>query len=218
MIRVLIIDDHPVVADGVAAVFDRTADIRLVQSVETLEDALATLSGTTPDVVLLDVRLRGADGLSAIGTLLAARPALRVIVFSAYDLDEYVFGAIRAGARGYLLKGAAGAELVAAIRKVHAGESYLSQSLSAKLVDEMQTRSHGSRLLTPRETMVLRLMAAGLSNREIAGSLTISERTVKFHVTSILNKLGADNRTQAVALAGRRGILSWEAIGEDKSG
>jgi DNA-binding NarL/FixJ family response regulator len=218
MIRVLIIDDHPVVADGVAAVLDRTSDIRLVQSVETLEDALATLSRTTPDVVLLDVRLRGADGLSAIGTLLAARPALRVIVFSAYDLDEYVFGAIRAGARGYLLKGAAGAELVAAIRKVHAGESYLSQSLSAKLVDEMQTRSHRSRLLTPRETMVLRLMAAGLSNREIAGSLTISERTVKFHVTSILNKLGADNRTQAVALAGRRGILSWEATGEDKSG
>jgi len=81
----------------------------------------------------------------------------------------------------------------------------------------MQTRSHGSRLLTPREMMVLRLMAAGLSNREIAGSLTISERTVKFHVTSILNKLGADNRTQAVVLAGRRGILSWEAIGEDKS-
>jgi DNA-binding NarL/FixJ family response regulator len=207
MIRVLIVDDHPVVHDGVAAVLNRTPDIRLVQSVETMDDAAAALSRSTPDVVLLDVRLRGADGLSAISTLLAARPTLRVIVFSAYDLDEYVFGAIRAGARGYLLKGAGSGELVAAIRKVNAGDSYLSPSLSAKLVDEMQARSRGSRLLTPRELMVLRLMAAGQANREIASSLAISERTVKFHVTSILNKLGADNRTQAVAMAGRRGIL-----------
>jgi DNA-binding NarL/FixJ family response regulator len=207
MIRVLIVDDHPVVHDGVAAVLNRTPDIRLVQSVETMDDAAAALSRSTPDVVLLDVRLRGADGLSSISTLLAARPALRVIVFSAYDLDEYVFGAIRAGARGYLLKGAGSGELVAAIRKVNAGDSYLSPSLSAKLVDEMQARSHGSRLLTPRQLMVLRLMAAGQANREIASSLAISERTVKFHVTSILNKLGADNRTQAVAMAGRRGIL-----------
>jgi len=230
MIRVLIVDDHPVVHDGVAAVLNRTSDIRLVGAVETVEEAVAWLArakppsraerasaslaeasgGGGPDVVLLDIRLRGADGLSAIGTLVAARPALRVIMFSAYDVDEYVFGAIRAGARGYLLKGAAGAELVAAIRKVHAGESYLSPSLSAKLVDQMQARSHGSRLLTPRELMVLRLMAAGQSNREIAGSLAITERTVKFHVTAILNKIGADNRTQAVALAGRRGILPTE--------
>jgi DNA-binding NarL/FixJ family response regulator len=207
MIRVLIVDDHPVVHDGVAAVLNTTHDIRLVQSVETVEDAVAALSRATPDIVVLDVRLRGTDGISALGTLLAARPGLRVIVFSAYDLDDYVFGAIRAGARGYVLKGAAGAELVAAIRKVHAGESYLSSSLSAKLVDQMQARSHGSRFLTPREMMVLRLMAAGQSNREIAGSLAITERTVKFHVTAILNKIGADNRTQAVALASRRGIL-----------
>ncbi|MGH9312297.1 MAG: LuxR C-terminal-related transcriptional regulator [Vicinamibacterales bacterium] len=207
MIRVLLVDDHPVVHDGVAAVLNRTPDIRLVQAVENLENALAALEGTKPDVALLDVRLRGADSLSAIGTLVAARPALRVIVFSAYDVDEYVFGAIRAGARGYLLKGAAGAELATAIRKVHGGESYLSPQLSTKLVDEMQTRSRGSRLLTPRESVVLRLMAAGLSNKEIAGSLGITERTVKFHVTGVLNKLGAENRTQAVALAGRRGIL-----------
>jgi DNA-binding NarL/FixJ family response regulator len=207
MIRVLIVDDHPVVHDGVAAVLNRTPDIRLVQSVETLDEAIATLSGTNPDVVLLDIRLPGADGVSGVGALLGERPALRVIVFSAYDLDEYVFGAIRAGARGYLLKGAAAAELVTAIRKVHAGDSYLSPRLSAKLVDQMQARPGGSRLLTARELMVLRLIAAGLPNREIASSLAISERTVKFHVTAILNKLGADNRTQAVALAGRRGIL-----------
>jgi DNA-binding NarL/FixJ family response regulator len=210
MIRVLLVDDHPVVHDGVAAVLNRTPDIRLVQSVETVDAAVAALSRYNPDIVLVDVRLRDEDGLSAIGTLLAARPGVRIVVFSAYDVDEYVFGAIRAGARGYLLKGAASGELALALRKVFDGESYLSPSLSAKLVDEMQARQHGSRLLTARQVMVLRLMAAGLSNREIAGSLAISERTVKFHVTSILNKLGADNRTQAVALAGRRGILPLE--------
>jgi DNA-binding NarL/FixJ family response regulator len=206
-IRVLIVDDHPVVHDGVAAVLNRTADIRVAQAVETLDEAVAVLERAKPDVVLLDIRLRGPDGLAGIGTLLQARPGLRVIMFSAYDLDEFVFGALRAGARGYLLKGAAGSELIAAIRTVHAGNSYLSPSISAKLVDRMQTRSRGSRLLTPRELMVLRLMAAGLSNREIASPLGISERTVKFHVTAILNKLGADNRTQAVAMASRRGIL-----------
>jgi len=207
VIRVLLVDDHPVVHDGVAAVLNRTPDVRLVQSVETIDDAMTALPRAEPDVVLLDVRLRDEDGLAAIGTLLAARPGLRVIVFSAFDLDEYVFGAIRAGARGYLLKGAGGAEMLAAIRKVSTGESYLSPALSAKLVDGMQARSRGSRFLTPREQMVLKLMAAGLSNREISGSLAITERTVKFHVTSVLNKLGADNRTQAVAMAARRGLL-----------
>ncbi len=207
MIRVLIVDDHPVVHDGVAAVLNRTLDIRLVQSVETVDAAVEALGRTPPDVVLLDIRLSGTDGLAAIRRLLEARPGLRVIMFSAYDLDEYVFGAIRAGARGYLLKGAGGAEMIAAIRRVHAGDSYLSPGISTKLVDEMQTRSQGTRLLTPRELMVLKLIATGLPNREIAASLAITERTVKFHVTAILNKLGADNRTQAVALAARRGIL-----------
>jgi DNA-binding NarL/FixJ family response regulator len=207
MIRVLIVDDHPVVHDGVAAVLNRTADVRLVDAVESVDEALAQLPRSRPDVVLLDVRLAGADGVAEIGRLAAARPSMRIIMFSAYDVDEYVFGALRAGARGYLLKGAAGAEMVDAIRKVHAGESYLSPGLSTKLVDDMQTRSHGRRLLTARELMVLKLMAAGQTNLAIAGSLSITKQTVKFHMTTILNKLGADNRTQAVALASRRGIL-----------
>jgi DNA-binding NarL/FixJ family response regulator len=209
MIRVLIVDDHPVVHDGVRSALNRTADIRLVQSAETVPRAIAALAEHRPDVALLDIRLQGADGLSSIGELLRARPALRVIMFSAYDLDEYVFGAIRAGARGYVLKGSPATEMIDAIRRVNAGGSYLSPSLNTKLVDSMQTRTsgRGSRLLTPRELTVLRLVAAGLPNRAIAESLAITERTVKFHVTAILNKLGADNRAQAVALAGRRGIL-----------
>jgi DNA-binding NarL/FixJ family response regulator len=207
MIRVLIIDDHPIVQDGVATALNRTGDIRLVAAADTVEAALQSLPRSKPDVILLDVRLHGSDGLAAIGALLSARPGARLIMFTAHDLDEYVFGAIRAGARGYVLKGTPGAELATAIRKVHAGESYVSPSLSAKLVEQMQPRSRGSRTLTARELMVLRLIASGLSNRDIADALAISERTVKFHVTAILNRLGADNRTQAVALAARRGIL-----------
>jgi DNA-binding NarL/FixJ family response regulator len=210
MIRVLIIDDHPIVQDGVATALDRTADIRLVHAADGVEDALKSLPLSRPDVILLDVRLHGSDGVSGIERLLTARPAVRVIVFSAYDLDEYVFGAIRAGAKGYVLKGTAGAELAAAIRKVYAGESYVSPSLSAKLVEHIQPRSRSSQTLTARELMVLRLMASGQSNRDIASALGITERTVKFHVTAILNRLGADNRTQAVALAVRRGILPSE--------
>jgi DNA-binding NarL/FixJ family response regulator len=207
MIRVLIVDDHPIVHDGVATALARTDDILLVASVETVAAALPAIASARPDVVLLDIRLADADGLSAIGTLLAARSSLRIVVFSAYDLDEYVFGAIRAGARGYVLKGTPSAELTAAIRRVHDGETYLSPSVSAKLVAQMEPRSRGSRTLTAREMMVLRLIASGMSNRDIAASLAITERTVKFHVTAILNRLGADNRTQAVALAVRRGLL-----------
>jgi DNA-binding NarL/FixJ family response regulator len=207
VIRVLIVDDHPIVQDGVATALNRTADIRLVDAADTVEAALKSLPQSKPDVILLDVRLHGSDGLSAIQTLMSARPGLRVIIFSAYDLDEYVFGAIRAGAKGYVLKGTPGAELAAAIRSVHAGESYVSPALSARLVEQMRPRSRGSQTLTDRELMVLRLMASGLSNRDIASALAITERTVKFHVTAILNRLGADNRTQAVALAVRRGIL-----------
>jgi DNA-binding NarL/FixJ family response regulator len=207
VITVLIIDDHPIVHDGVAAALNRTSDIRLVGAAETIEAGLRAIRDVSPDVVLLDMRLQGADGLTAIVTLLEARPTLRVIVFSAYDLDDYVFGAIRAGAKGYVLKGTPGAELATAIRRVHAGDSYVSPTVSAKLVEQMQPRSHGSRSLTARELMVLRLMASGLPNKDIATALGITERTVKFHVTAILNRLGADNRTQAVALAARRGIL-----------
>jgi DNA-binding NarL/FixJ family response regulator len=209
MIRVLIIDDHPIVHDGVASALQRTGDIRLVAAAVTLEDGLREL-GRKPDVVLLDLRLQDADGVSALSTLLAARPGLRVIVFSAYDLDDYVFGAIRAGAKGYVLKGTPSTDLVTAIRKVHEGEPYVSPALSARLVEQMQPGGRGPRTLTARELMVLRLMASGLSNRDIASALSISERTVKFHVTAILNRLGADNRTQAVALATRRGILPSE--------
>jgi two-component system NarL family response regulator len=131
-----------------------------------------------------------------------------VVVFTAHDSDDDVFRAIRGGARGYLLKGSPAAEIAEAIRQVRAGESYLSPRIAAKLVTGVGQPRGRSGQLSAREGAVLRLVAAGLSNRQIAEALSISERTVKFHVTAIFNKLGAENRAQAVAIAGRRGLLN----------
>jgi DNA-binding NarL/FixJ family response regulator len=212
MIRVLIVDDHPIVHEGVTASLERTPDIRVVRAVTTVAEAVTAVTQVKPDVILLDVRLDAgeagtADSLSIIPALAGAWAAARVLMFSAHDADALVVGALRAGASGYVLKGTPASELAIAIRRVHAGESYLSPSLASTLIEQLQRRSHGARLLTARELMVLQLLAAGLSNRAIAGSLDITERTVKFHVTSILTKLGADNRTQAVAMARRRGMV-----------
>ena len=130
-----------------------------------------------------------------------------IVVFTAHDEDDDVFRAIRGGARGYLLKGSPAAEIALAIRQVHAGESYLSPRIAAKLVKDVARPRGRTGLLSPRERGVLRLVAAGLSNRQIGETLSISERTVKFHVTAIFNKLGAENRAQAVAIAAERGLL-----------
>jgi DNA-binding NarL/FixJ family response regulator len=130
------------------------------------------------------------------------------VVFTAFDSDEDVFRAIRGGARGYLLKGSPAADIAQAVRQTHAGESYLSPRIAAKLVKGVAEPRGRAGLLSGRERGVLRLVAAGQSNRQIAETLKISERTVKFHVTAIFNKLGADNRAQAVAIAAERGLLS----------
>jgi DNA-binding NarL/FixJ family response regulator len=210
MIRVLLIDDHPIVHDGVSAVLRAEADIRVIGSAETLARAIALITANAPDVALLDLHLPGEDGVTGVRRLAAAFPDLRIIVFTAYEVDEYVFGAMQAGAKGYVLKGSPAPELVRAIRHVHGGGTYLSPSIGARLASHSGRAHRDTSLLTPRELAVLRLVAAGQSNRQIADSLGITERTVKFHVTAIFNKLGADNRAQAVALAGRRGLLSLE--------
>jgi DNA-binding NarL/FixJ family response regulator len=210
MIRVLIVDDHPIVHDGVSAVLRTETDIRVTGSAGTTAQALEQIGADPPDVVLLDLRLPGEDGLDGVRRIGALYPAVRVIVFTAYDADEYVFAAIRAGAKGYVLKGSPAQDLVRAIREVHAGDSYLSPVIGAKLARQVSAPRSAKGLLTPRELAVLRLVAGGQSNQQIAKSLGITERTVKFHVTSIFNKLGADNRAQAVALAGRRGLLNTE--------
>lgn len=207
MIDVFIIDDHPIVHDGVAAVLRGESDLRVTGSAASVADALPRLRADPPAVVLLDMRMPAEDGLEGIPRLLAAHPALRVIMFTAYEAEEYVLAAVKAGASGYVLKGSPGQELVRAIRQVQAGGSYLSPSIGAALARQAAQPRRGGARLSTRELAVLRLVAAGQSNQEIAGALGISERTVKFHMTAIFNKLGADNRAQAVAVAGRRGLL-----------
>ena len=206
MIRVLIVDDHPIVREGVAAVLEREHDIEVVGAADTLADGLRLTTKLRPDVILLDLKLPDARSIDE-GVAAFARASGGIVVFTAYDGDEDVYRAIRGGARGYLLKGSPAADIVQAIRQVHDGESYLSPRIAAKLVTGVKQPHSRSGLLSARERGVLGLVAAGLSNRQIAHALSISERTVKFHVTSIFNKLGAENRAQAVALAAARGLL-----------
>ena len=206
MIRVLIVDDHPIVREGVTAVLERERDIDVLGAAATIDDGFRMAAKLGPDVILLDLKFPDGDDLGSVARF--ARQGRGIVVFSAYDADEDVFRAIQGGARGYLLKGSPAAEIAHAIRQVHAGESYLSPRIAAKLVKGVvQPRGRGG-LLSPRERGVLRLVAAGLSNRQIGETLSISERTVKFHVTAIFNKLGAENRAQAVAIAAERGLLT----------
>lgn len=205
MIRILIVDDHPIVREGLVAVLEDQADFEVVGATGSAAEALELVQRLEPNVILLDLELPGMDGLEAMPRLIAAAPDARIIVFTAYDTDERVIGAIKAGAKGYLLKGAAAGEIASAIREVHTGGSHLSARVAAKVVAAVNAPR--ARLLTGREREVLRLVADGRSTKQIASSLSISERTVKFHIASLMNKLGADNRAQAVAVATRRGLL-----------
>jgi DNA-binding NarL/FixJ family response regulator len=206
MIRVLLVDDHPVVREGLAAVLEDTKDIRVVGAMGSAEEALASVAAGPPDVILLDLELPGMNGVEAIPRLTTAAPRSRIIVLTAYDTEERVLGALKAGAAGYLLKGAGAAEIVQAIRAVAAGGSYLTPRVAARVVAQVNApRRSGT--LSDRERQVLRLVARGRANKQIARDLGITERTVKFHMTSIFNKLGADNRAQAIAIAAQRGLL-----------
>jgi DNA-binding NarL/FixJ family response regulator len=207
MIRVLVVDDHPIVRQGLVSVLGDEDDLEVVGEAGSGREAVARVQRLQPDVVLLDLEMPDLDGVDAIPQLLALRPGLGIVVFTAYDTDERVLGAVRAGARGYLLKGASAEEIARGIRSVHAGGSYLEPRMTSKLIAEVSSPRRGGLVLSAREKEVLRLVAEGLPTKQIAVSLSISERTVKFHVNSILRKLGADNRAQAVALAAQRGLL-----------
>jgi DNA-binding NarL/FixJ family response regulator len=207
VIRILVVDDHPIVREGLVAVLQDQPDFQVVGAAGSAEEAIAMARHLSPDAVLLDLELPGMDGVEAIPPLLQAAPDTRLLVFTAYDTDERVFGAIRAGAQGYLLKGAAAEEIARAIRVIHDGGSHLAPGVAARVMAEIGAARRSPGALTGREREVLRLIAEGLSNKQISRSLGITERTVKFHVTSIFNKLGADNRAQAVALAIQQGLV-----------
>ncbi len=207
MIRVLVVDDHPIVRQGLVSVLGDEDDLEVVGEAGSGREAVARVQRLQPDVVLLDLEMPDLDGIDAIPQLLALRPGLGIVVFTAYDTDERVLGAVRAGARGYLLKGASAEEIARGIRAVNAGGSYLEPRVTSKLIAEVSSPRRGGLVLSAREKEVLRLVADGLPTKQISVSLSISERTVKFHVNSIFRKLGADNRAQAVALAAQRGLL-----------
>jgi DNA-binding NarL/FixJ family response regulator len=206
VIRVLVVDDHPVVREGLVASLEDEADMCVAGAVGSAEEALDAVAAARPDVVLLDLELPGLGGIEAIPRLAAARPEAGIIVLTAYDADERVLGAVRAGACGYVLKGAPVEEIARAIRAVHGGGSYLVSPVAAKVLARLRSAGRTT-ILSARERTVLREVAAGRSTKQIARALGITERTVKFHVASIMNKLGAGNRAQAVAEAARRGLL-----------
>jgi DNA-binding NarL/FixJ family response regulator len=203
MIRVAIVDDHPVVADGIAANLERGGDVEIVGSAATAAEALALVERRRPDVVVLDLELPDGSGLDAIAPLIAA--GARVVVFSAYAGEERVGLAFARGAGGYVVKGTPSAELVETVCAVAAGDARVSPAVANDLAAAL--RAPARERLTEREREILRLVAEGLANKEIAARLGISERTVKFHVGEILGRLGAPNRARAVALAQQRGLL-----------
>jgi len=208
-IRLAVIDDHPIVREGLVAVLSDEADFVVVGAAASAEDGLRLVQKEQPDVLLLDLELPGASGIDALPWLLEASAGTKVIVFTAYYTEERVLGALRAGAKGYLLKGSTSEEIGRAIRAVHGGGSHLEGRVASTVLAQLRggRREGGAAPLSARERQVLRLVAEGRSNKEIARALTITERTAKFHVTSLLNKMGADNRAQAAAMAVQRGIL-----------
>jgi DNA-binding NarL/FixJ family response regulator len=216
-VRVLIADDQALVRAGFRMVVEAREDLEVVAEAADGAEAVALAAQHAPDVVLMDVRMPVMDGIEATRQIMAGNAAThpRVLILTTFDLDQYVYEALRAGASGFLLKDTPPQDLVAAIRTVAAGEALLAPSVTRRLIERFvglpAPRQHRSDVLgdlTPREADVLRLLARGLSNREIADSLVVSTTTVKSHVARLLMKLGLHDRTQAVVLAYETGFVT----------
>jgi DNA-binding NarL/FixJ family response regulator len=205
-IRLLIVDDHPVVRDGLRGMFTGTSEVDVVGEAADGAEAVTLAEALRPDVILMDMRMPGVDGVTAIGRLCARGLDTRVLVLTTYDTEADVVPAIEAGATGYLLKDAPREELFRAVRAAARGESVLSPSVAAKLIG--QVRAPAREPLSQRELEVLGLIARGNTNREAAAHLFISEATVKTHLLHIYGKLGVRDRASAVAAAYERGLLT----------
>jgi len=207
--RVVVADDQTLVRGGFRLILG-AAGISVVAEAADGREAVAAALKHRPDVVLMDIRMPEMDGLEATRRILAAQPEVRIIILTTFDLDQYVYTALTAGASGFLLKDVSPEHLVAAVRLVRRGDALLAPSITRRLVERFAPRSGGADLaaLTPRELEVLGLIARGLSNAELAAALTLSEATVKTHVARILGKLGLRDRVQAVVLAYETGLVS----------
>ena len=213
MIRVLIADDQELVRTGFRVIVDAEPDLEVIGEAEDGARALDIARSRRPDVVLMDIRMPNMDGIETTRRISRAGPTPRVLILTTFDLDEYVYEALRAGASGFLLKDARADDLLRAIRVVAAGEALLSPSITRRLIAEfarrpaMSDQPAGLRDLTARETEVLRLIARGLPNADIARTLVLGEATVKTHVARIFQKLDLHDRAQAVVLAYETGLV-----------
>jgi DNA-binding NarL/FixJ family response regulator len=201
-IRIIVADDHVTVREGLAAIIGRQPDMQVVAEAANGGEAVERWLEHRPDVLVLDIRMPILDGISVIGRIRATAPEARIVVLTTFETDHEVSAAIKGGAKGYLLKDAPRELLVETIRRVHAGETCIPAALLAKLVAGMTSEG-----LTDRELEVLKLVARGLPNKEVATTLTISETTVKTHLRAIFAKLGVLSRTEAIATASRRGLV-----------
>jgi len=201
-IRVLSVDDHALLREGIAALVNAEADMKLVAEASNGREAIEQFRSHRPDVTLMDLQMPGFNGIEAIIDIHKEFPNARIIVLTTYTGDAQVLRALRAGARGYILKGHVHRELLETIRAVYAGKKRIPPEVAAELADHAAEDN-----LTSREIDVLRLVASGNANKVIADQLSITEETVKSHVTNILSKLGANDRTHAVTLALKRGII-----------
>ncbi len=201
-IRIVLADDHPVVRDGLAAMINQQDDMKVVAEAGDGEEAIALFELHRPDVMVLDLRMPKRDGVAVVQHVLQMNPKARILIITTYDGDEDIFQCLSQGAKGYLLKDAPRTEILSAIRAVSEDRPYTSSTVAAKALQRMAKPS-----LTQREFSVLQLVAEGRSNKDIARRLSITEGTAKTHVKAILTKLDAISRTEAVAVAHKRGLI-----------
>jgi DNA-binding NarL/FixJ family response regulator len=219
-IRVIVADDHPVVREGTRELLDREDDIEVVGEAADGAEAVRLVEELQPDVAVLDVSMPGMNGIEATERIKAIRPATAILILTQYDYDQYVFALLSAGAAGYLLKDIPAAEVVRAVRLVHAGEPILHPAIARKVMSHFAAQAAdgdtpaGGQELTDREREILRLAACGLSNAAIASHESVSLRTVQADLTHIFEKLGVGSRTEAVIIGLKRGLFRLEDLDE----